>query len=619
MEENRIFIPFYGERKKENHLGNPKNLRNTFTKSILIPRYFNLSDTSFSCKDIELLNKGINFIPSNSKIDTNKIDNAFFKFVRLIKLKDFFGDDKAEQIRFRPPSKWEPESAMLSPHAQNLIDKTHRSFYGIMDKYTFRNKTGTSNFYKTLNVKNLDDYGSIDRIAKNDKITIRKADKGASFVILNTTEYLSEVYQQLSNCKFYKKLEEPLHPINEKHLQKITYRAFRQGIINYKTYKFLENDENYKTRKFYVLPKIHKPVSKWKNPKCPPGRPIVSDVQTESSRIAEFIDFYVNKHSRNLPSYVKDSFDFVQKIKNTHLDENDIFITGDINSLYTNMNLNRTVAVTKRLFKRFPESNRPDKLIIDLLDYTLKHNDFEFNGEFFLQICGCAMGKKYSPGLANLYLESLDKFILNYKIKPKIYLRYLDDIFLIWDGNSKGDLQLFENEINNVITDIKIELNSDESSIDFLDVTVLKECDGSIGTKVFFKETNNRLLLNPTSCHPKHTFSGILKSQFIRYKRLSSKREYFIKTSNELIKRQLQLGYNLKKMKAILRQVASSKQDNEPNKINKEILPFVIPFSKTAKLAVRKVQNLFSTDSVFNKFKVVAAFKKEQNLKSRFF
>ena len=45
----------------------------------------------------------------------------------------------------------------------------------------------------------------------------------------------------------------------------------------------------------------------------PPGRPIVSDVNTESSRVASFIDFYVNKHIKNLKSFLRDSFELVKK------------------------------------------------------------------------------------------------------------------------------------------------------------------------------------------------------------------------------------------------------------------------------------------------------------------
>ena len=583
---------------------------------------FNYSALTLDSLILNLLNKGINFVPSCSKIESFKIDSALNRFIRTIKLKDFFRNNEQFKTKFRTPSNWEPDWALLSKDTRSLIGIIHNAFYNVMNKFAIHdNSSPTCNFYKTLNMPNLDNYRIIKELANNEKITIRKADKGASFVILDTLEYLNEVYHQLGNSKFYKKLASPLHPENNRYLNKLVKTALERGTITNKVHQFLSRHDEYNTRRFYILPKIHKPKNKWSNPRCPPGRPIISDVNTESSRIAEFIDFYVNKHSTELPSYVRDSFDFVEKIKHIKLDENDLLITGDVNSLYTNMNLNRTVAVIRRLFKKVPEIGRPDNLIIELLDFTLKHNDFEFNNEFFLQTCGCAMGKKYSPGLANLYLETLDKFIINYKIKPKIYLRYLDDIFLIMNKSPNLDIQAFEVEINSIIPDIKVDLNSNELSIDFLDVTVFKEDDYSVGTKVFFKETNNRLLLNPTSCHPKHTFGGIVKSQFIRYKRLSSKKEYFLKTSNELIKLQKPLGYSVHKMRAILRQIANSEDAVNIRKMENKtaILPFIIPFSNSTKLAVREVQKILSEDNYFSQFKTVAAFTKERNLLSRLF
>ena len=91
VEKNREVIPFSSKNKENEYLTDN-------TRGIL-----NLSDCTFSYSDLDLLNKGINFIPSNSKIDTNKIDNSFFKFIRKIKLKDYFGDNKTEPVRFRPP------------------------------------------------------------------------------------------------------------------------------------------------------------------------------------------------------------------------------------------------------------------------------------------------------------------------------------------------------------------------------------------------------------------------------------------------------------------------------------------------------------------------------------
>ena len=69
-----------------------------------------------------------------------------------------------------------------------------------MDKFVIHDKrTFTCNFYKTLNKSNLKNYGILREIANNKQITIRKADKGASFVILDMAEYLREAHQQLGN------------------------------------------------------------------------------------------------------------------------------------------------------------------------------------------------------------------------------------------------------------------------------------------------------------------------------------------------------------------------------------------------------------------------------------
>jgi len=40
---------------------------------------------------------------------------------------------------------------------------------------------------------------------------------------------------------------------------------------------------------FYLLPKIHKLLPSWPHPLCPAGRPIVADVDTELSKVCEYI------------------------------------------------------------------------------------------------------------------------------------------------------------------------------------------------------------------------------------------------------------------------------------------------------------------------------------------
>ena len=87
-------------------------------------------------------------------------------------------------------------------------------------------------------------------------------------------------------------------------------------------------DAEPRPRIFYMLPKIHKDPSKWSKPgKIPPGRPIVSDCSSETCYTAELIDFHLNPLSKKHASYIKDTYDSVQKVKQLHIPVNSLLFT----------------------------------------------------------------------------------------------------------------------------------------------------------------------------------------------------------------------------------------------------------------------------------------------------
>ena len=58
---------------------------------------------------------------------------------------------------------------------------------------------------------------------------------------------------------------------------------------------------------------------------------------------------------------------------------------------------------------------------------------------------GTAIGTKMAPSYANLFMDVLEKQMLSsYKHKPLVYLRCIDDMFMIWtDGeDSLNDLNV---------------------------------------------------------------------------------------------------------------------------------------------------------------------------------
>ena len=102
------------------------------------------------------------------------------------------------------------------------------------------------------------------------------------------------------------------------------------------------------------------------------------------------MDSAVCDHTMKLAEYILSKS---SKLKNP---KHSFVVTLDIDSMYTNIGIDAGFNSVKRAFDRYPDSDRPDKNIIDLIELSLKGNDFEFNGEMYQQVCGCAMRKRFS-------------------------------------------------------------------------------------------------------------------------------------------------------------------------------------------------------------------------------
>jgi hypothetical protein len=71
--------------------------------------------------------------------------------------------------------------------------------------------------------------------------------------------------------------------------------------------------------------------------------------------------------------------------------------------------------------------------ILKLVTVCVNNTYFQFGKKFYSQNLGMAMGSPLSPVLCNLYLEDLEKnAIATFNTKPLLFLRYVDDIFVIW-------------------------------------------------------------------------------------------------------------------------------------------------------------------------------------------
>ena len=474
--------------------------------------------------------------------------NSLHKLKRDIALTAFFQnkplDENKNKKTFQAPSAFNPP--LFKDSTKNTIKQLETITTAILDKQKVGSDENIRLFHE-LNLSKIE-RESLRTLSRDESIIIKPSDKGGSIVVMDKQQYINECLRQLEDTNYYKKLTEPLYPKNINLINLVLNYLVKTKFLSSKQYDYLSAKENCRPRIFYILPKIHKPVNSWPSISMPPGRPIVSDCNSESYLVSQYIDSFLTPLSNKHPSYLKDTNDFLLKVTNKPIPENVLLVTGDITSLYTNMNLNRTLATVKKMFSTYPDPARPDTQLLDLLEITLKHNDFAFNNQTYLQTCGIAMGKKYAPSLANIYLINFDLVLSRgfEGVVPIFPFRFLDDIFFLW-GGTINQLLNFQKYLNTIVPGIKITFNHDPEHIDFLDTTIYKCALPNhtvLHSRVFFKPTDNHQLLHMKSFHPSHTFRGVLKSQLLRFKRLSSTYADYELVSNILFKCLSDRGYN---------------------------------------------------------------------------
>jgi len=575
-----------------------------------------------------LLEKGLLFVPTIKTFPINEIVAAKDEICRKVKIKDFFKDsDKnsySNEKKLQNKSTWQPPISKITEDTIETVSKLNCETIKLLQSLP-----GTTKGSLILPGKvNLDreETLSLKTLKNNNSIVIKSADKGGAIVIMDKEAYINEANRQLQNTKYYRKIDEPIYPENTMKINLILDDLFHRRKIEKKEYDYLRADsETARTRLFYLLPKIHKNRESWPQlNRMPEGRPIVSDCSSESYHVSEYIDKFLKPLSVLHPAYLKDTYDFVDKITNVEIADSHLLVTGDITSLYTNMNIERILKTVEEAFDKYPNSSRPSSEVLELLEITLKGNDFSFNDEFYLQVSGTAMGKRYAPALANLYLEYFDHMAMNgFRIKPTFYRRYLDDLIIIWPGTVE-ELKEYNVFLNNIIPDITVTLKSHESQIDFLDTTVYRsnENNNKLFTKVFFKETDSHQLLHTSSFHPKHTCTGVLKSQLLRFKRLSSTYDNYAESCFILFNALKERGYSKRKFRKMKREIwlqpdkKSNNTVSESTTGNKDMISLCLRYNQLGNKFMQKWKSIIQENFIFDDYRLVAAYSRNKNLAS---
>ena len=107
----------------------------------------------------------------------------------------------------------------------------------------------------------------------------------------------------------------------------------------------------------------------------------------------------------------------MEQVRHITLVPGECLSSYDVSALFTSVPIDPALKVIKDLLKKDPTLKDRTVIAVDgiilLLEFCLKNTYFSFQGQFFEQVEGVAMGSLVSPIVGNLYMEHFEQKALS--------------------------------------------------------------------------------------------------------------------------------------------------------------------------------------------------------------
>jgi hypothetical protein len=421
----------------------------TNTSSSIIPdMVHNLSGVEFTQGEMELLNKGLNFVETPKIPPLEEIIVGVECALRSVPFEERLAVRSLCKVAVKQGMKCNP-----SPHKKNEITSIGRK-------------------------------GCI----------LLKADKGDAIVILTKEQYRNNMNTMLEEGPYELVKRSPLNR-RIKEVNEELHRIKDEFDVNL---LHLRNS-NPTIPKLYGLPKVHKPGNKM--------RPISSNNNATTEKIAKWL----SNEFKGLPDppgqWVKNTFEFVERVKDVVLEGDELLVSFDVTALYPNVPIPAAMKHLNVWLKSIGLERSKVTMYMKLAELCMKENTFQFEGKFYEQTFGTSMGNALSPFVANLFMGVFEQKLKRRKLFPKLWVRYVDDVFAIVHKDKIEDLMSL---LNAQCPSIKFTCEIEkEGVLPFLDVEVRRTEDNQLQFKVFRKPTNTqRFIVNESHHSRQHKMSA---------------------------------------------------------------------------------------------------------------
>ena len=338
-----------------------------------------------------MLSKGLSFIPTARDVNSFEVLADFNKFAQKL---------RNQACQFTPHPNQDGFNLFKKTQQQNSQSRPTKflQFENTLEHMKLALSNLPCNVKVQSNLSHRQKTALIS-LCKNKHIVINKADKGSTVVIQNRSDYITDAMFHLNDTITYQPLTgDPTQHICSQ-IRNILHEYYKKFYLIKNMYTFCLPPDHARLARIYFLKKIHK---------TPVGiRLIVSSCESPTENISQFIDYWLQPHTRLLSSFLKDTNQFILEMEKLVIPPNSLLATIDVKSLYTNIPHDEGIKACSQAFIKLEKSNPqqpPAEILVNLLEIVLKNNTFEFNNQCFKQLYGIAMGTKLAPAYANTFM-----------------------------------------------------------------------------------------------------------------------------------------------------------------------------------------------------------------------
>ena len=361
---------------------------------------------------------------------------------------------------------------------------------------------------------------ALKELRRNEDIVISRPDKGRATVVLNRSDYVLKMKVILQDTSKFKELG-PVDTHDKTASHEAALCSFLEDLrcakeITDELYDAIRPVGSVRPR-LYGLPKIHKSG-------CP-LRPILSMTRSPQFAVSQWLCQVLSPVVERYSKYcVKDSFAFVDLLREHPIPSDAHMCSFDVVSLFTNVPLEETIDICVNMLYRnddVAQVSLTEASFRKLMRMVTSDVEFSFDNVMYRQIDGVAMGSPLGPVLANIFVGYYESLVPE-TAWPSLYCRFVDDSFACCLDCQQSEQLLYT--LNGLHPSLQFTCEHEENkSLPFMDVLVERSEDGKSVTSVYRKPTFTGLYTTWDSFSATRNKINLVKCLVFRAKRICSK------------------------------------------------------------------------------------------------